>query len=104
MLEVKAEITKFVDYDAPPGWVECHFIDAHGIEQTFIEKIPIVTTERLDESSSYPRDGFIACQIIEENYVEGHKVVKINTEKPWGIESTNGKTCFEVLSEQLVES
>lgn len=35
MFAVKAEITKFIDYD----FVECHFIDAHSIQHTFHEKI-----------------------------------------------------------------
>lgn len=102
VIELKAEITQFIDYNAPPGWVECRFVDAWGNEHIFIEKIPVVTIERLDENSSYPRDAFIACQIIEEKYIDGRKIIKIDTEKPWGIELANGKHCFEVLAEQLI--
>jgi hypothetical protein len=82
VIGIKAELTKFVDYNAPPGWVECHFIDAWGKEHTFIEKVPVVTADYLDENSDYPQSGHLGCEIIEERFVDKGKIVKVTTEKP----------------------
>ncbi|MDI1443615.1 hypothetical protein [Polyangium sp. 6x1] len=44
---VEVQIVRFAD-DAQPGWVECHLLDAHGRRWAFLEKVPVVTTARLD--------------------------------------------------------
>ena len=102
MLGISVEITRFVD-DHQPGWVECNLVDAQGKKHLFIEKAPVVSLEDLDAGSSYPRVGIIGCEVIERKRVDGRDVVKIKTEKPWGIESVEGQASFDVLSDQLVD-
>lgn len=98
MFAIKVQITRFVDRHNP-GWVECNFFDASGKEQKFIDKFPHFTEEMLDEESIYPRDGTIACRVISR----GDGVVMVDTTLPWGIDSVDGKTVFEVMEEQIVE-
>jgi len=102
MLGVEVTITRFVD-DAQPGWVECLLVDARGKKHLFIEKIPVVTLEDLDAGSAYPRIGIIACELVERQRFDGREIVKVDTAKPWAVESVDCKTSFDVLSEQLVE-
>ena len=99
---VKIEITKFVD-EGQPGWVECSLEDAAGQKHLFIEKVPVVTLEELDAGSFYPRAGVFACEVIERMRSENRSIVRISTASPWAIESVDGQTQFEVLSDQLEE-
>ncbi len=103
MLGVKVEIRRYVN-DAQPGVVECLLVDAWGKQHLFIEKVPVVTAKNLDASSSYPRAGVIACRIVERRDVYGREIVKVETETPWGVESTDGETRFDVSGSQLVEA
>lgn len=52
MNAIEIEIRRFVD-DSYPGFVECWLTDANGREWSFIEKVPVVTTEDLDAESDY---------------------------------------------------
>lgn len=96
MIQVPVEIVRWVD-DCQPGIVECVLVDVHGHRWRFIEKLPIVTVADLDASSSYPQSGSIACQVVE---IRG-EVARIDTTKPWGVESVDGVSQFEVLEETL---
>jgi hypothetical protein len=100
--EIEVEITRFVD-DSQPGFIELRFVDAFGHEHFFIEKVPVVTLEYLNADSIYPRQGFIACRIVEKKLIDNREVFRVNTEEPWGIESTAGETEFDVFREQLLE-
>ena len=100
MISVKVEITRLID-DAQPGSVECKLVDADGREHLFVEKAPVVSLEDLDASSSYPRQGWIGCEVIERDFVGGVEIVKINSARPWGIESVDGEQVFCVRSDQL---
>jgi hypothetical protein len=73
--------------------------DAHGVAWTFVEKAPVVTTESLSESSSFPRRGSLACEVVAAS---GGPLVEIDTSRPWGIEATDGTTKFVVHKEQLL--
>lgn len=99
---IKVEIIKFVD-KWQPGWVECRFTDAYGEEHRFVEKVPVIAAEYLDENSSYPKRGFIGCTIANEKEVEGKRVFEIDTIQPWGIESVKGECRFTVAAELLTE-
>ena len=101
--EIEVEITRFV-LDHNPGIVECKLVDASGREHFFNEKIPVVTLERLDADSQYPRQGVIACRIVEKKLVDNREVFRVNTEKPWGIESIAGEVEFDIFPEQLLEA
>lgn len=94
-------ITRFVD-DHQPGFVECFFVDALGETHTFVEKVPVVSTESLCATSPYPCDGVIECEIEEEwSDKMGRAVARVSTARPWGMESTTGLTRFIVVSSQL---
>lgn len=101
MVAVAVEVTRFVD-ESQPGWVECKLVDAYGSEHIFIVKVPVVSLEDLDANSIYPQPGIIACEVIEQNSAGGVDIVKINCERPWGMESVEGNVLFTVLPHQLL--
>jgi len=99
---VKIQIVRFVD-DYQPGIVECQLVDAHGRVWSFIEKIPVVTTEDIWRKSEYPRPAVIACKIVGTLRDDaGRKFTRIDTDQPWGIESVEGQTRFDVLPDSIV--
>jgi hypothetical protein len=102
MPAVTVQISRFVD-DHQPGFVECILMDALGKSHLFVEKAPIVSTDDLWSTSNYPQPGAIACEVAEQWQDEaGRSLVRVSTERPWGVESTAGTTCFTVLLAQLV--
>ena len=101
MLGIKVEITRFVEAGYP-GLVECSLIDAQGQTHFFIDKVPVVAFQDLDENSPYPTDGFIACQVINSS-PEDESIVTVSTENPWHIESTEETTEFRIRKNQLTE-
>jgi hypothetical protein len=103
MFGIKAKITRCIDDESYPTFVECQFVDAHGFTQTFNDKDAIFTKEFLDRNSDYPVAGIIGCEVIERKFVDNHNIIKVNTELPWGIESIKDETVFEILEEQLIE-
>jgi hypothetical protein len=98
MLGVKVDIVRYAD-DSQPGWVECHLTDAIGRRWSFVEKVPVVTAADLDASSVYPQPGVIACEVVGR----AGGVVRIDTTRPWSVESVEGETRFEVPLGSLVE-
>jgi hypothetical protein len=103
MFAIKIQISKFID-NHPPGFVECTFNDAWGKAHIVQEKIPIVTEKDLSASSEYPQDGVIGCEIVKEWQDKlGNQILTVNTEKPWGVESIEGLTEFDLLKEQIIE-
>jgi hypothetical protein len=102
MLYVRVEICRYVDH-SQPGWVECRLIDAEGVEHVFTEKVPVVTDTHLDDASSYPQPGLIACHIVgRRTRNDGSEVVSIDTQTPWGVQSKEGVSRFDVPWKQLV--
>ena len=100
--ELKVEITRFVD-DAQPGFVECSLRDSSGRAWTFVEKVPVVSTDDLDDHSRYPLPGVIACTVVSNRHDHaGQELILVDTSIPWDIESTEGETRFEVKASQLV--
>jgi hypothetical protein len=101
MTTIPIEIVRFVD-ESQPGHVECVLTDAAGQRHRIIEKVPVVTREDLRSDSTYPRYGVVACQVESEwTDSSGRALARVNTEQPWGIESTEGTTNFIVLSSLL---
>ncbi|MDI1448473.1 hypothetical protein [Polyangium sp. 6x1] len=98
MIGVRIQIVRYAD-DAQPGWVDCHLIDVHGRRWSFFEKVPIVTEALLDEQSEYPQPGVIHCKLISQ--CAG--IARIDTTEPWGVESVEGETQFDVPESLLVE-
>jgi hypothetical protein len=102
MVAVAVKISRFVD-DHQPGFVECQLVDASGNTHSFIEKSPVVSNQDLLATSSYPCAGNIVCEIVSEyKDAQGRLLVQIDTDVPFGVESTSGQTKFVVLSSQLV--
>src|SRR5262245_12633677 len=103
MKAVRVTIRKYVD-SAVPGWVECTFVEASGREVRLVEKVPVVTEADLGPDSHYPQPGIIACEVLGTHRdSEGRDLATISTVEPWGIESAEGRTEFEVPCEQLLE-
>jgi hypothetical protein len=103
MLAIKISITKFIS-DDQPGFVECKFNDAWNKEHIVQDKVPIVTEKNLNANSEYPQDGVIACELMKEwKDANGRNIFTVNTAKPWGVDTINGLTEFDLLQEQLTE-
>ena len=95
------QIVRFVD-SHQPGFVSCEFVDAAGGSHTIIDKVPVLSREDLDESSAYPKPGIVGCEVMARwRDDEGRDLVRISTEKPWNIESTEGVSQFVVRADQL---
>lgn len=104
MPSVAIEITRFVD-EYQPGIVECTLVDALGNTHSFVEKAPIVSDKDLWSTSTYPCLGEINCEIEEEwQDDDGRSLVRISTDQPWHVESTNGENKFVVLLSQMVQT
>jgi hypothetical protein len=104
MMAVKVTITRYVSDDPQPGIVECELLDVHGRRWHFIEKTAVVSANNLDGKSVYPQPGVIAGEVVRRSRdAAGREVIHIDTEHPWGVESIDGVTQFDVLPESLVE-
>jgi hypothetical protein len=101
MTTVSVQITRYVD-DHFAGFVECVLVDAFGLSHTFVEKVPVVSTDHLSAASTYPCASAIECTILREwQDATGVALAVVCTAKPWGIASTNGLTEFTVFASQL---
>jgi hypothetical protein len=99
MASVAVEITRYVDASFP-GWVEFVLRDANGTDWTFIDKVPVVSAEALNEASQYPRRTVIECEVVPDpTTTEG--LVRIDTSRPWGIETEDGTSTFVVHHSQV---
>lgn len=99
--EVSVEIVRYVSDDFP-GFVECVLTDADGMRHSIVDKAPVFSVENLLAASSYPCAGVVACEVTAEWVDEtGRRLARVDTTRPWGIEATDGTTCFVVLSSQL---
>ena len=58
----------------------------------------------LDAETDYPREGLIAGQVVEHvRDPAGREIVSFDLQYPWGVETIDGVTRFDVLSSSLVE-
>ena len=103
MIGVGIEIESFV-LDAQPGFVAFTLVDANGKSWSFVDKVPVLTSELLDAQSTYPRRGWIACTVVERRVgPDGRPRAVIDTSRPWGLSARTSETTFEVLAVQLEE-
>jgi len=101
MVELKIKITAYTDNENP-GWVSCEFNDIYGKTHFFIEKVPVVTTLKLDLNSPYPQEGIIQCLEVKRTLNQnGMTMITVNSEKPWGIESLEKINQFDIFEAQL---
>ena len=76
--------------------------DVDGRQWKFHEKVPVVSAEDLWTDSEYPRTCAIACTVLQRKaHASRRYVATIDTGSPWGIESVERCTVFEVFAEQL---
>ena len=94
--ELKVIIIAYTD-NSQPGWIRCCFSDICQDVHYIDEKVPVITKIDLNESSKYPQDGYIRCEVIERN----NETIKVDISKPFGIEDENGETIFEVFADQI---
>lgn len=99
MYMLNVQISRFVD-SSFPGWVECVLKDTSNREWLFIDKIPIFTEKNLHETSRYPQQGVIACEIIRV-WVEPDGRERCIITTAWGVSAKGGETEFEVFLDQL---
>jgi len=64
MTYLRIDIVGFAD-ESFPGFVHTDFTDASGNCHTFLEKIPVVTTQNLWRDSTYPQPGMMPCDRVE---------------------------------------
>jgi hypothetical protein len=99
---VLAFATRWSD-SAQPGWVECVLVDTAGDRHVFVEKVPAVTSDDLNEHTAYPQPVVLDGAIVEELVLpDGSHVVKIDTTEPWNLRTTTGETVFVVARERLI--
>ena len=63
MPAIRIAIVAYLD-DGFPGFVECQVTDRSGRVWSFVEKVPLVTTEDLRPDTLYPRPGEIGCEVL----------------------------------------
>lgn len=95
---IRVDVVRLID-PGFPGVVECQFMDAHGRRWLIVEKVPVVSRSDLGPSTTFPQPGVIACEVTER--IGG--LARIDTSRPWGVESVEGETRFEVPLALLVE-
>jgi hypothetical protein len=101
MPSVLVEILRLVDTHQP-GWVECSLVDAQGTRHFFVENIPYVTEQDLWLESAYPTNSSIDCEVLEAwKDKDGRSLLRVDTSRPWGVESKSGVTEFIVTSCQV---
>jgi len=102
--DLSVQIVEFVD-ESFPGWVKCEFVDAEGYRHEFVDKYPIFSIEMLDADSSYPTPGSVRCKVLTRwQDSQGRELASVSTASPDGVESTEGKSEFVILSELLHRS
>ena len=93
-------IERFVDA-AQPGFVGFTLVDAAGRTWSFIDKVPAISMEDLSADTTYPRPGWIACEVVDRFVRDGRELAVIDTGSTWGISAVGGETRFEVLASEV---
>lgn len=100
---VKASAVRFVDA-AIPGFVECTLSDSYGRIWTFVEKVPVLTSDSLSIDSRYPHPVEIACSIVSQGLdSDGRPIVRISTALPDGVETIDRVSEFSVFADQVTQ-
>lgn len=88
--------------DHQPPIVACEFPDADGRRHEVIDKVWMFSAKTLHAGSEYPQEGAIRCAVLAEwRDATGRDVVRISTANPDQIESTEERTEFVVLRDQV---
>lgn len=103
MPNLTVQIVRWVD-DYQPGIVACEFEDAEGRRHVIVEKLPVVSEAALDAASRYPQTGAVRCEILARwRDGRGRELVRITTDHPDAVESTEGLSQFLIFASQLSE-
>ena len=100
MPEAPVQIVEFLSSDQP-GFVAASLTDIHGVVHIFHDKVPIFTDAMIDANTPLPADGWLDCTVLERFELDGRKLVRIDTEKPFDVESTDGDYHFVVAADLL---
>ncbi|MFI1171037.1 hypothetical protein [Streptomyces melanogenes] len=102
MLFLRCEVVGWVGAEPWPGLVEVSFVDVHRQQWTLVDKWPVFSSEDLHRDSCYPVVVGILCDILGSGHSsEFADVVRISV-APWGLESLDGCSEFEVRADQLI--
>ena len=103
-LGIRGQIVRWVSDDVP-GFVECRFTDRFDREWVVIEKEPILWNADLapflHADSPYPIKCLIAGEVVSRADIAGRATVIFDTTRPWGVETTDCVSRFEVFEDQL---
>ena len=97
MFYIKATAIQLIDDSTYPEIVRCVFTDAHGRTHTVMEKWPVVSAEKYE--NTFPKNCMLGCVVVERR----REVCVVDTDRPWGIESEEGETVFEIHEDLLIE-
>jgi hypothetical protein len=101
VLNLRVEILRYVS-DRQPGVVSFEFADAAGCWHRFIDKVPVVSLERLSAADSYPRSGVLRCEELSRwQDFSGREIVHMITSSPDGVASMEGHSEFLIFADQL---
>lgn len=97
---LRCRIVRWVDGEPQPGLVEVRFTDAHGRGWSFVEKSAVVSSAGLSSGSDHPIETAILCDVLSGDAADTTEAVRISL-APWGLESVDGHTEFDVRPGQL---
>ncbi len=100
---MRCEVVRWVSDEPQPGWVEARLVDADGRTWVFFDKPSIFDGGGgLRGDATYPQEGVLAGEVIgTRTRPDGREVVTVSTRSPWSVASQEGRTEFEVGSDQL---
>lgn len=100
-MNIRAEITKAIDTNFPPS-VQCSFRDINGMNHVFQDKAPIFTTQSISSNETFPLYGVVRCTFFKERWINGKKIITVNTKQPDDLESINGLSAFDLFENQFI--
>ena len=103
MPEISVQIVEFLSSDQP-GFVAATLTDVDGVVHTFHDKVPVFTSAPIDADTQLPVPGLLDCIVLESFERDGRKLVRIDTERPFDVESTTGNYRFLVAADSLTSN
>ena len=103
MPEVRIQIVEFLSWDQP-GFVAATLTDVDDVAHTFHDKVPIFTDAALYPDTELPVLGTLACTVLEVLKRDGRELIRVDTEKPFDVESTKGWYHFVVAPDALTST
>ena len=98
MIFLIVDIIEYFSNDFP-GFVRCKFTDIYNKTHYFYEKVPIVSSENINEFSIFPRNGYIAGEIINKE----NDIITFSIMEPYNITSDKNISIFFVKDNKVIE-